>query len=155
MAVERHTINIVREGAESADIAERMNDILAAAATKALAEQTTGTREVGRKPMTWERPAIGWGIIVFAALLFTQLLALWPAVIAATAGGTTPETTVLFGLAHVTFNPEVALLLMVASVGALASLVELMRAFSKYAAGTSSRAVGPGGTCCARFRVPR
>ena len=134
MAVERHTINIVREGAQSAEIAERMNDILAAAATKALAEQPTDTREVGQKPMTWQRPAIGWGIIAFGALLFAQLLALWPAVIAATtAGGTTPETTVLFGLAHITFNPEVALLLMVASVGALASLVELMRAFSKYA----------------------
>jgi hypothetical protein len=83
---------------------------------------------------SWERSAIGWAIVLFAALLLSQLFAIWPAVMAATTvGGHAPVTTFLFGAKHVVLNSEVALLLMVCIMGALASLVELIRAFTKHA----------------------
>jgi hypothetical protein len=81
-----------------------------------------------------ERSAIGFGIMALAALLFTQLLAVWPAVIAATTpGAKAPKTTVLFGAWTTVLNSEVALMAMVVAVGALASMVELIRWFTTHA----------------------
>ena len=133
MLIERRTVSVADEEADAA-LNTRINEILAAAATTAPTAESARIRQVEKRPMGWQRPAIGWGMMGFGALLFTQLLALWPAVIAATGtGDTTPGTTLLFGLEHITFHPEVALLLMVALVGSLASLVELIRGFVKYA----------------------
>jgi hypothetical protein len=89
---------------------------------------------VRERPMPGrEASALGASFMVFGALLFTQLLAIWPAVIAATSGDPAPVTPVLFGVKHIAFHPEVALLLMVALTGSLGSLVELIRGFTKHA----------------------
>ena len=85
-----------------------------------------------------QRGIIGGSLVAVTALLMTQLLAIWPAVLAATviADGEQPEavsTPLLFGLVHVTFEPQVSVILMVLMVGALGALVGGSRRFLYFA----------------------
>jgi hypothetical protein len=77
---------------------------------------------------------VAWGLVLSSALLMTQLVAIWPAVIAATKSNPSSEkVTLLFGIWHPTFAPDVALLLMVMIVGALAAFLGVSRRFLYYA----------------------
>jgi hypothetical protein len=84
-----------------------------------------------------ERSLIGGGILVFGALALTQLLAIWPAVMAATSAATPqpkmPSSPLLFGVAHMTFDRDVVLMLMVLLVGAGAALVGVSWRFLRFA----------------------
>ena len=80
-----------------------------------------------------QRGAIGGSLVVSTGLLMTQLLAIWPGVIAATV--IDPDkphavsTPLLFGVAHMSFHPQVVLIAMVMMVGALGALVGGCRRF--------------------------
>ncbi len=83
-----------------------------------------------------QRCIIGGSLVAVTALLMTQLLAIWPAVMAATAtripGTKVPEpesTPLLFGLTGMAFDHQVALITMVLMVGALGALVGSSRRF--------------------------
>jgi len=71
---------------------------------------------------------IGLLLLGLPLLLFTQLIALWPSALAATAPGATsssmPTVDWLFGVKRVVLSPDGALMLLVMLVGALASLGE-------------------------------
>jgi hypothetical protein len=93
---------------------------------------------VDKQPMGCkQRRTIGTTLVVMTVLLMTQLLALWPAVMAATV--IAPEkakavsTPLLFGLAPVTFDVQVSLIAMVLMVGALGALVGGSRRFLYFA----------------------
>ena len=86
-----------------------------------------------------QRAAIGASLVISALLLMTQLLAIWPAVVEATlirpdgVEPVLPSTTLLFGLTHMTFDPQVVLIVMVLMVGALGALVNACRRFLYFA----------------------
>src|ERR1044072_5500592 len=93
---------------------------------------------VDKQPMGCkQRRTIGTTLVVMTVLLMTQLLALWPAVMAATV--IAPEkpgavaTPLLFGLAPVRFDVQVSLIAMVLMVGALGALVGGSRRFLYFA----------------------
>ena len=134
MKVVEHKTTNITDGEEQRIVSMLATSLHSPDATVGTQNGTPPVHRPDEEPMsTWERTAIGWGVIVLGALLFTQLLAVWPAVIAATTVGVkSPMTPVLFGLKRVAFQPQVSLLLMIAIVGSLASLVELIRAFTKY-----------------------
>jgi hypothetical protein len=67
---------------------------------------------------------MGWAMVVVPLLLLSQLVAIWPSAVSATKGTAQPTTTWLFGVAHMGLDPDAALLLLVALVGATASLGE-------------------------------
>ena len=80
-----------------------------------------------------QRGAVGSSLVIATLLLMTQLLAIWPAVIAAVTrtfddNGNVedpkmPQTAVLFGLAVTKLHPDVTLIEMVMMAGALGALV--------------------------------
>ena len=86
-----------------------------------------------------QRCIIGGSLVAATLLLMTQLIAIWPAVMAATVLVPTArvpdpkpaavEVTMLFGLDHMTFHPQVVLIVMVLLVGALGALVGSSRRF--------------------------
>lgn len=82
-----------------------------------------------------QRGVIGGSIVFVSALLMTQLLAIWPAVIAATAleNPRAMSTPLAFGLVHVTFDMQTVLIVMVLMVGALGALVGTSRRFLYFA----------------------
>lgn len=93
---------------------------------------------VDKRPMGGsQRNTIGGGLLTITLLLMTQLLAIWPAVMAATAvSPKKPQainTPLLFGLADITFEPQVALIAMVLMVGALGAIVGGSRRFLYFA----------------------
>lgn len=91
---------------------------------------------VDKHPMgALQRGIIGGSIVFVSALLMTQLLAIWPAVVAATAleDPHTVSTPLAFGLVHLTFDVQVVLIAMVLMVGALGALVGSSRRFLYYA----------------------
>jgi hypothetical protein len=98
-------------------------------------------RMVEMRPMSAvQRAAIGAALVASALLLMTQLLAIWPAVVDATLIIRPPavapkpeETPLLFGLAYMTFHPQVVLIVMVMIVGALGALVNACRRFLYFA----------------------
>ena len=103
-----------------------------------VAQPEVGRRVVEAQPMSGtERGLIGGGIVVLGALALSQLLAIWPAVMAASSAATPapaiPRTPLLFGLAHTTFDGEVVLMLMVLLVGAGAALVGVSWRFLRHA----------------------
>ena len=86
-----------------------------------------------------QRGAVGSSLVIATLLLMTQLLAIWPAVIAAVTrtfddNGNVedpkmPQTAVLFGLAVTKLHPDVTLIEMVMMAGALGALVGGCRRF--------------------------
>jgi uncharacterized membrane protein YeaQ/YmgE (transglycosylase-associated protein family) len=102
-----------------------------------------------RRPMSPRlRKIIPTLLVGLSVLTFSQLVALWPAVLnampdvarPASAGGnavlTTPEaiqSTLLLGLWHPRFHPEVAVLLMVVIAGLLGALIGTGRKFQRWA----------------------
>jgi hypothetical protein len=93
---------------------------------------------VSHNPMGAMQSTVIGGVLVSAiALLLTQLLALWPSVVAATSvanpAPAIPRTPVLFGLGYTTFSADVVLIAMVLVVGALGALVGVSRRFLHYA----------------------
>jgi hypothetical protein len=94
-------------------------------------------RVVDKRPMgSRQRGAVGSSLVLATLVLMTQLLAIWPAVIQAVtkveANAPEPKalaTPVLFGLAHMVIQPDVALIEMVMLVGALGALVGGCRRF--------------------------
>lgn len=101
------------------------------------AERRVVTRTVDRARMS-ERAQriIPSALLVVTLLAFTQLIALWPAALAAAPAVGAPaivKTTILFGLWTAHFAPEVAVALMVALVGLLGALLSVARRFQKYA----------------------
>lgn len=96
------------------------------------------TAIVDKHPMgSVQRGMIGGSLVFAALLLMSQLLAIWPAVVAATTIGdkrpATPSTPLIFGIAHMTFDPQVVLIAMVLMVGALGALVGGSRRFLYFA----------------------
>ena len=83
-----------------------------------------------------QRGVIGGSLVAVTGLLMTQLLAIWPAVVAATLPkeeAHTVSTPLLFGVVHMTFDMQVALIAMVLAVGALGALVGSSRRFLYFA----------------------
>lgn len=81
-----------------------------------------------------ERTAFGVGILAFGLLVLSQFLAVWPAMVDATAEGAADQRlTLLFGWAHVTVAAEVAVLLGVMLAGVLGALAYMTRQFISYA----------------------
>jgi len=84
-----------------------------------------------------QRNAIGGFLVVVTLLLITQLLAIWPAVMAATpispAEPRAVTTPLLFGLVDITLDPQVALIAMVVLVGALGASIGVSRRFLYFA----------------------
>jgi hypothetical protein len=84
-----------------------------------------------------QRTVTGAALLLTMLLLMTQLVSIWDAVAVATS--TTdptpaiPQTALLFGLAHDTFNTDVVLMVMVLMVGALGALVGATRRFLYFA----------------------
>jgi hypothetical protein len=117
--------------------------IALAEAITALAAAPARTAEVppplvDKHPMgALQRGAIGGCLVGVTGLLMLQLLAIWPGVVAATL--TAPakphavKTPLLFGVAHVTLDPQVVLIAMVLMVGALGALVGSSRRFLYFA----------------------
>jgi hypothetical protein len=91
------------------------------------------------------RTAIPLAVVAASLLVFSQLVALWPAVLNATpdisreaAGAviSTPEpmrSSMLFGVWHPSFQPEVAVLLMVVMTGLLGALIGTGRKYQRWA----------------------
>ena len=125
------TIHVDREAASN--VASQLTGAVPPATIESHANRAPPAVVCERPMPPREVAALGAAFMTFGALLFTQLLAIWPAVFAATSGDPAPRTTVLFGVKHVVFHPEVALLLMVAITGSLGSLVEVIRGFTKHA----------------------
>ena len=104
-----------------------------------------------------QRGAIGGSLVVSTGLLMTQLLAIWPGVIAATV--IDPEkphavsTPLLFGVAHMSFDPQVMLIAMVMMVGASGRSSAAAGAFSTSRRATSSPSATSGRTSSARCRA--
>lgn len=73
------------------------------------------------------RRRLGVVMLLLPPLLITQLVALWPSALAATAsaGRDQPTTVWLFGLFSTTLSPDGALIMLVVLVGALTSLAEV------------------------------
>ena len=94
---------------------------------------------VDKQPMGGaQRGFIGSALVGVTALLMLQLLAIWPAVMAATPvdPDTDPSavgTPVLFGLTQIKLEPQVVLILMVLMAGALGALVGGSRRFLYFA----------------------
>jgi len=93
---------------------------------------------VDKRPMGGsQRNTIGGGLVMVTVLLMTQLLAIWPAVMAATAvSPKKPQvvtTPLLFGLVDMRFEPQVALIAMVLMVGALGAIIGGSRRFVYFA----------------------
>jgi hypothetical protein len=102
-----------------------------------------------QRPMSARLKKIVPSLLVgLSVLAFSQLVALWPAVLnampdvarPASGGGnavvTTPEaiqSTLLFGLWTPSFHPEVAVLLMVVTAGLLGALIGAGRKFQRWA----------------------
>ena len=89
---------------------------------------------VDKLPMTrLDRGVIGGGIVVAALVLITQLIAIWPAVIASSSTADppppVPSSPILFGIWEPVFQTDVVLILMVLIVGAAAALVGVSRRF--------------------------
>lgn len=91
--------------------------------------------EVKSEPMGGrERTSFGIGILLYGLLILSQFLAVWPAVIAATAVRPSPQRiSLLFGFAHVTLAPAVVVLLGVMLAGMLGALAYMTRAFMSHA----------------------
>jgi hypothetical protein len=111
---------------------------IAEAITASAAATPHGAPIVDKHPMgERQRGVIGGSLVVVTGLLMTQLLAIWPGVVAATV--IAPEkphavwTPLLFGLAHMSFHPQVVLIAMVLIVGALGALVGGCRRFLYFA----------------------
>lgn len=110
-------------------------DILAGqlpATGEAAAEPTVEVDKVGMD--STERNVVGTSLALAMVLLMAHLIAIWPAVISATA--TEPrsaKTPLLFGLVHTTFTPDVVLIAMVLIVGSVGAFVATMRRFMTYA----------------------
>jgi hypothetical protein len=100
--------------------------------------------DMGRGPRT----LIPVAVVGASALVFSQIVALWPAVLnatpeiarqdagAATAVITTPEpvqSPMLFGVWNPSFQPEVAVLLMVVMTGLLGALIGTGRKYQRWA----------------------
>lgn len=92
---------------------------------------------VDKHPMgELQRGVIGGSLVFVTGLLMTQLLAIWPAVVAATLIGDkahTVNTPLFFGVAHMEFDMQVVLIAMVLMVGALGALVGSSRRFLYFA----------------------
>lgn len=84
-----------------------------------------------------QRGIIGASLVGATILLMAQLVALWPAVAAATSLAdpppAVPATPLLFGLGHADLTGEVVLITMVLMVGALGALVGATRRFLYFA----------------------
>jgi len=102
------------------------------AGTVAPAEQQP---EVEERPMSpRQRGLIGTSLVLATLLLMLHLIAIWPAVVDATLDPPKmAKTPVLFGLADVTFSPDVALIAMVLIVGGLGAFLGASRRFLTYA----------------------
>lgn len=113
------------EGPSAVELAEA---ITASAAALAQPVAPAPPATVEERPMgAVQRSMIGGALIVVTLALMTQLLAIWPAVMAATV--IEPEkpravaTPLLLGIVHLSFDPQVVLIAMVMLVGALGALV--------------------------------
>jgi len=86
------------------------------------------------EPMgTHERAMFGFGLLLFGLVVLAQFLALWPAVLGATADGAVDQRLpLLFGLAHVTVVPQVAVLAGVMLAGVLGALAYMTRKFIEH-----------------------
>ncbi len=84
-----------------------------------------------------QRGIIGASLVGATVLLMAQLVAIWPAVAAATSLAdpqpAIPATPLLFGLGHADLTGEVVLITMVLMVGALGALVGATRRFLYFA----------------------
>lgn len=123
------------EGPSAVEIAEAIT--ASAAGVPGLA--STPPPIVDKHPMgATQRGVIGGSLVFVTGLIMTQLLAIWPGVVAATT--VVPDeaphavsTPLLFGFAHMTFDPQVVLILMVLLIGALGALVGSSRRFLYFA----------------------
>jgi hypothetical protein len=99
---------------------------------------------VAKKEMgTWAQRLIPTGLLSLAVLDFTQLVALWPAVVNATPGTNADGTsipvvepigsTLFLGLWHARLDPDAALVIMVALVGLLGAVMTSAWRFQNYA----------------------
>lgn len=102
-----------------------------AAAGVAHAERTVKPKM--RKMKRREQTALGIALFVLPLLLLTQVVAIWPSAIAATANQAQPHVPWLFGLAHSTMTIDETLFVLVAMVGALASLAASSFRFAMHA----------------------
>jgi hypothetical protein len=115
------------------------DDLVIPSAVK-IAEAITASAaaaSVDKHPMSAiQRAIIGGALVASTGLLMIQLLAIWPAVVAATLTedkAHTVRTPLLFGLKHMTFDIQVVLIAMVLMVGALGALVGSSRRFLYFA----------------------
>ncbi len=126
-------------GASPVVLAEAIT-ALAAATPAAAPAAPLAPPIVDKHPMgSRQRGVVGGSLVAVMALLMTQLLAIWPGVVAATT--VLPDdqlpravrTPLLFGFAHMTFDPQVALIIMVLMVGSLGAMVGGSRRFLYFA----------------------
>jgi hypothetical protein len=125
-------------GVSAVEIAEA---ITASAAARPSADTPPPEVIVDKHPMGGlERGVVGGSLMLATLLLLTQVLAIWPAVVVATApripGTLPPEplpTPLLFGLTDMAFDHQVVLIAMVLMVGALGALVGSSRRFLYFA----------------------
>jgi hypothetical protein len=121
-------------GASPIEIAEAITALAAAPqAAAAVAPPVVDKHPMG----ALQRGAIGGSLVGVTALLMLQLLAIWPAVVAATLIAPKEpravQTPLLFAATHVTLDPQVVLIAMVLMVGALGALVGSSRRFLYFA----------------------
>jgi hypothetical protein len=110
---------------------------LAEAITASAVIEAPPSTPVAQRPPVAQSPAgaapcgaVGAALVASTLLAMAQLLALWPAVVAASQPKPDElSTPLLFGIAHTTFDPDVTLITMVMLVGALGSLVGGSRRF--------------------------
>ena len=92
---------------------------------------------VDKHPMgPTQRGVIGGALVAVTGLVMVQMLVIWPAVTAATPATGDPKavsTPLLFGLAHMTFDPQVILIALVLMAGSLGALVGSTRRFLYFA----------------------
>ncbi|MGH2841132.1 MAG: hypothetical protein ACRDKY_09970 [Solirubrobacteraceae bacterium] len=93
---------------------------------------------VEQQPMGSRQRSVIGGLLMFTTVvLMSQLVAIWPAVAAATSIAdpppAMPETPMLFGLAYTTLSTDVVLMAMVLIVGSLGALVGVTRRFLYFA----------------------
>ncbi len=90
-------------------------------------------QQMGRR----QRGAIGGTLAVATALLLLHVVALWPAVVAATSlekpAPAIPKTALLFGLAHTNFTADVVLIAIVLIAGGLGAMIGVSRRFLYFA----------------------
>ena len=125
------------KGTSAVEIAEAIT----ASAAASLKAPHAPPPVVDKHPMgAAQRGIIGGSLVFVTGLIMTQLLAIWPAVVVATTPrvgeATLPDpatTPLLFGLAHMAFDHQVVLILMVLMIGALGALVGSSRRFLYFA----------------------